>query len=88
MVENKKTRNQRLQTQFRLIRHGRNIGSGFPLMVNAWNEKHWGKPELAEIPELKQTRLTLIISNEPLNKPANESVTQIHELNELLKMSY
>lgn len=47
MVENKKTRNQRLQTQFRLIRHGRNIGSGFPLMVNAWNEKHWGKPELA-----------------------------------------
>lgn len=57
-------------------------------MVNAWNEKHWGKPELAEIPELMQTRLTLNISNEPLNKPANKSVTQIHELNELLKMSY
>lgn len=42
-----KARNQRLQTLFRLIGYGENIGSGFPLIVNAWNEKHWGKPELA-----------------------------------------
>ena len=47
-----KARNQRMQNMFRMIGYGENLGSGFPLILNAWNEKHWMKPELVEQPEL------------------------------------
>ena len=49
-----KARNQRMQNMFRMIGYGENLGSGFPLILNAWNEKHWIKPELLEQPELMQ----------------------------------
>lgn len=35
-----KARNQRMQNMFRMIGYGENLGSGFPLILNAWNEKH------------------------------------------------
>lgn len=35
-----KARNQRIQNMFRMIGYGENLGSGFPLILNAWNEKH------------------------------------------------
>lgn len=53
---------------FRMIGFGENLGSGFPLILSAWNEKHWLKPELLEQPELLQVRLTLHIQNEPVNE--------------------
>ena len=34
-----------MQNMFRMIGYGENLGSGFPLILNAWNEKHWIKPE-------------------------------------------
>ena len=40
-----------MQNMFRMIGYGENLGSGFPLILNAWNEKHWIKPELLEQPE-------------------------------------
>ena len=49
-----KARNQRMQNMLRMIGYGENLGSGFPLILNAWNEKHWIKPELLEQPELMQ----------------------------------
>ena len=58
-----KARNQRMQNMFRMIGYGENLGSGFPLILNAWNEKHWIKPELLEQPELMQVKLTLHIQN-------------------------
>ena len=42
------------------------------LILNAWNDKHWIKPELLEQPELLQVKLTLHIQNEPINEPINE----------------
>ena len=56
----------------------------FPLILNAWNEKHWIKPELLEQPELMQVKLTLHIqndvsyssSNDPINDPINLSERQ------------
>lgn len=53
-----KARNQRMQNMFRMIGYGENLGSGFPLILNAWNEKHGLKPELQEQPELMQVKLT------------------------------
>ena len=47
-----KSRNQRMQNMLRMIGYGENLGSGFPLILSAWNEKHWLKPELIEQPEL------------------------------------
>ena len=64
-----KARNQRMQNMFRMIGYGENLGSGFPLILNAWNEKHWIKPELVEQPELMQVKLTLYFENDPVNDP-------------------
>lgn len=56
-----KSRNQRIQNMFRMIGYGENIGSGFPLILHAWEERKWKMPELSEQPELMQVRLTLFI---------------------------
>lgn len=64
-----KARNQRMQNMFRMIGYGENLGSGFPLILNAWNEKHWMKPELVEQSELMQVKLTLYFKNDPVNDP-------------------
>ena len=58
-----KARNQRMQNMLRMIGYGENIGSGFPLILSAWNEKHWMKPELIEQSELLQVKLKLSIVN-------------------------
>lgn len=71
-----KARNLRMQNMFRMIGYGENLGSGFPLILNAWNEKHWLKPELLEQSELMQVKLTLHIQNEPINEPINVSLTE------------
>jgi predicted HTH transcriptional regulator len=46
---------------FRMIGFGENLGSGFPLILSAWNEKHWLEPELIEQKDLKQVKLVLHI---------------------------
>lgn len=65
-----------MQNMFRMIGYGENLGSGFPLILNAWNEKHWIRPELLEQPELTQVKLTLHIQNKPTNEPVNEPVNK------------
>ena len=62
-----KARNQRMQAMLRMIGYGENLGSGFPLILSAWNEKHWLKPELIEQPELMQVKLILYIVNKNEN---------------------
>ena len=52
-------RNPRIQTFFRMIGIGDNIGSGFPTILNAWNEENWRKPYLCENTELHQVELKL-----------------------------
>lgn len=56
-----KARNQRMQHMLRMIGYGENLGSGFPLILNAWQEKHWLEPQLIEQPELMQVKLELKI---------------------------
>ena len=62
-----KARNQRMQNMLRMIGYGENIGSGFPLILSAWSEKHWLKPELFDQPELLQVKLRLTIVNNTAN---------------------
>lgn len=52
-------RNPRIQTFFRMIGAGDNIGSGFPTILNVWGEENWRKPDLSEDTELRQVDLKL-----------------------------
>ena len=47
---------------------GENLGSGFPLILSTWNEKHWLKPELIEQRELMQVKLVLSIETKDVVK--------------------
>ena len=76
-----KARNQRMQNMLRMIGYGENLGSGFPLILNAWNEKHWLKPELIEQPELMQVKLILHIENKR-NDTKNDTRNDTKELSE------
>lgn len=52
-------RNPRIQTMFRMIGFGDNIGSGFPTILSAWGEEKWRKPDLSQNEELHQVDLKL-----------------------------
>ena len=52
-------RNPRIQTFFRMIGAGDNVGSGFPTILSAWGEENWRKPDLSEDAELRQVDLKL-----------------------------
>ena len=80
-----KARNQRIQAMLRMIGYGENLGSGFPLILSAWNEKHWLKPELIEQPELIQVKLVLhieSITDEPKSEPKSEPKNEPKKLSE------
>lgn len=73
-----RARNLHIQTLFRMIGFGENIGSGFPLILSAWNEKHWLRPELIEQPELLQVKLILNIETEGMGA-AEKLVEKLEE---------
>lgn len=82
--EETKARNQRIQNMFRMIGLGENLGSGFPLILSAWNEKHWLKPELIEQPELLQVKLILTIETKEDNSITTQNVG-INDRKDVLK---
>ena len=54
-----KARNPKIQTMFRMIGMGDNIGSGFPTILNAWDTEKWRKPDLKENEDLHTVELRL-----------------------------
>ena len=52
-------RNPRIQTMFRMIGYGDNVGSGFPTILKTWGSEKWRKPDLIENRELHQVELKL-----------------------------
>lgn len=52
-------RNPRIQTMFRMIGLGDNVGSGFPTILNVWGAEQWRKPDLSQNEELHQVELKL-----------------------------
>ncbi|MCU7201205.1 RNA-binding domain-containing protein [Turicibacter sanguinis] len=54
-----KSRNPNLQLMFRMIGLGENAGSGFPVILSAWDQQHWRKPELEENVDLNCVSLKL-----------------------------
>jgi len=54
-----KARNPRIQNMLRMIGYGENVGSGFPMIVDAWEDTDWGKPELRNKIEVDEVELIL-----------------------------
>jgi len=54
-----RARNPHIQTMFRMIGYGDNIGSGFPTILSAWKTENWRKPDLSEDERLHQVELKL-----------------------------
>ena len=75
-----------MQAMFRMVGFGENLGSGFPLILSAWNEKHWLKPELFEQTELMQVKLVLTI--ETKNVVKDVVVNVVEELTERQNVIY
>ena len=44
-----------------MIGYGENLGSGFPLILNAWKQAGWGEPELKNRLEVDEVSLVLPI---------------------------
>ncbi|MDE7275624.1 MAG: AAA family ATPase, partial [Lachnospiraceae bacterium] len=55
---NSKARNPRMQSMFRMVGYGDNVGSGFPTILNAWEEQGWEMPDLLEQGKIEATGST------------------------------
>lgn len=54
-----KARNPRMQNMLRMIGFGENLGSGFPIILDACKQEQWRKPDLDENSETKEVHLKL-----------------------------
>lgn len=61
----------KIQKMLRMIGYGENLGSGFPLILNAWKQAGWGEPELKNRLEVDEVALVLPIPNKT-NDEAND----------------
>lgn len=61
----------KIQNMLRMIGYGENLGSGFPLILNAWKQAGWGEPELKNRLEVDEVALVLPIPNKT-NGDAND----------------
>lgn len=50
-----------MQNMLRMIGYGENLGSGFPMILNAWKQAGWGEPELKNRLEVDEVALVLPI---------------------------
>ena len=54
-------RNPKIQNMLRMVGYGENIGSGFPMILNAWKQAGWSAPMLKNKLELDEVELALPI---------------------------
>ena len=62
----------------RMIGYGENVGSGFPTILSAWKDAHWGEPELKNKFEIDEVELVLPIpvmgTNDRINDKINDRI--------------
>lgn len=61
-----------MQSMLRMVGYGDNVGSGFPTILNAWEEQGWETPELIEDTVLNQVTLILKMKQEKAAKKSSE----------------
>jgi predicted HTH transcriptional regulator len=67
-------RNPKIQNMLRMVGYGENIGSGFPLILDAWKQAGWEKPELINKVELDEVELVMPLPN--VTKDVTKDVTK------------
>ena len=55
-------RNPKIQNMLRMVGYGENLGSGFPLILDAWKQAGWDTPMLNNKLELDMVELVLPLS--------------------------
>ena len=55
-------RNPKIQNMLRMVGYGENLGSGFPLILDAWKQAGWDTPVLNNKLELDMVELVLPLS--------------------------
>ena len=55
-------RNPKIQNMLRMVGYGENLGSGFPLILDAWKQAGWDTPVLNNKFELDMVELVLTLS--------------------------
>ena len=61
-------RNPKIQNMLRMVGYGENLGSGFPLILDAWKQAGWKTPVLNNKLELDMVELVLPIPNRVSNE--------------------
>ena len=57
-----------------MIGYGENVGSGFPTIISAWKDAHWGEPELKNKIEVDEVELVLPIPARGGNDRVNDKI--------------
>ncbi len=70
----KEKQHMKMQNMLRMIGYVENLGSGFPLILNAWKQAGWGEPELKNRLEVDEVALVLPIPNKT-NDEANDRLS-------------
>lgn len=68
-----KARNPRIQNMLRMIGFGENLGSGFPMILNAWKQTGWKAPLLENKIEVDEVALTLFVYDKAAQTSAQTS---------------
>ena len=77
-------RNPKIQNMLRMVGYGENLGSGFPLILDAWKQAGWGKPELINKIELDEVELDLPIMK-LVENPKDIAEENKREMSDVLK---
>ena len=87
---NSMARNPKIQNMLRMVGFGENVGSGFPTIISAWEDAHWGEPELKNIFEIDEFELVLPIpvrgGNDRVNDKINDKIND--RINDRIMATY
>ena len=67
-----------------MIGYGENVGSGFPMIVDAWEDTNWGKPELRNKIEVDEVELILPLPTGGIKDGTKDGIKEISERQEII----
>ena len=70
----------------RMIGYGENVGSGFPTIISAWKDAHWGEPDLKNKIEVDEEELVLPRPVRGANDKINDKIND--GINDRIKATY
>ena len=72
-----RARNPHIQNMLRMIGYGENLGSGFPMIMNAWKQSGWGEPVLENRIDIDEVALILPVKASETTQKTTQKTTQM-----------